>query len=69
MSLIFREVDLDGNIFERNYFPEEVAEVERAKIEAEQREIELQKIANAKIALLDKLGITEDEVKLLLGGN
>lgn len=42
---------------------EEIAAQEQAKKDAEE------KAATKRQALLDKLGITEDEAKLLLGGN
>jgi predicted nucleic acid-binding Zn ribbon protein len=58
-----------GNIIEREMNAEElkqwnkdIAEAEAAKAEA------AQKAAN-RAALLSKLGITEDEARLLLGGN
>jgi hypothetical protein len=58
-----------GEVIIREMTPEEVAqwEADRAVFEAEAKEIETKEAARA--ALLDKLGITEDEAKLLLGGN
>lgn len=57
----------------RDYTPAEIAEVEKAQAEAAARAAELAEKATeaaaAKAALLAKLGITEEEVKLLLGGN
>lgn len=54
----------------RDYTKEEIAEVEAKKAEIEAINAENQKkrqeIANAKAELLAKLGITEDEAKLLL---
>lgn len=61
------------NVIERDYTPDEIKIIEanrqrtiedmnKAQAEAEAR-------ASARQALLDKLGITEDEAKLLLGGN
>jgi acyl-CoA reductase-like NAD-dependent aldehyde dehydrogenase len=51
----------------RPYTKDEVAEVEKAIAKAEaQAEAEAQK-ATEKSALLAKLGITEDEARLLLG--
>ena len=73
MSYIERIVQLDGTIIDREFTAEEVEnfEAEKTKIEAEQvaRAAELAAKAQARQALLDKLGITEDEAKLLLGGN
>ena len=55
-----------GEIIEREMNTEELAqrETQRAKAEAE-AEVEAQKAAE-KAALLTKLGITDDEAKLLL---
>jgi AmiR/NasT family two-component response regulator len=51
----------------RDYTNEEIAEVGRAQTEAAEFLAKQVEIANAKGALLQKLGITEDEAKLLLG--
>ena len=67
MTFIERIIDIETNeIIERAYTKAEIAEIdanakllEIAKIEAENKAIE-------KVALLAKLGITEDEAKLLL---
>jgi hypothetical protein len=45
---------------------EEIAEVDAARTEAAKIEAENKKAQEAKAALLEKLGITEDEAKLLL---
>jgi hypothetical protein len=58
-----------GEVIEREMTPAEIAQLENDKIKAEARkQAEAQAIV-ARAALLDKLGITEDEAKLLLGGN
>jgi hypothetical protein len=58
-----------GEVIERPYTAEELAEAEENQAEA-LAEIQAKAEAAAKRqALLDKLGITEDEAKLLLGGN
>jgi hypothetical protein len=55
-----------GEVIEREMNAQELAELENLKLEAQQRrEIEAQQAA-AKAALLEKLGITEEEAKLLL---
>lgn len=51
----------------RDYTPEEIAEVKAAQIKLEQRQAIEQEQATAKAALLDRLGITADEARLLLG--
>lgn len=58
-----------GEITERNMTAEELAQ---AQIDAEARaqaEANAQAQAATRAALLAKLGITEEEAKLLLGGN
>lgn len=62
-----------GEIIEREMTADEIKaekaeQAERAAKEAEALEAESQKAAD-KAALLSKLGITEDEARLLLGGN
>lgn len=56
-----------GEIIERDMTAEELAQVQAdAKAQAE-REAQAQAQAAAKAALLERLGITEEEAKLLLG--
>jgi hypothetical protein len=55
----FDESKPNNNVIETIYYSEE----ELVNLEAEAAK------AQARQALLDKLGITEDEAKLLLGGN
>jgi hypothetical protein len=50
----------------RDYTAEEIAEVEAVKIKAAEIQAEAEAKATQKAALLDRLGITEDEAKLLL---
>jgi hypothetical protein len=50
----------------RDYTAAEIAEVEAAKAEAETERLAHEAKASEKAALLVKLGITEDEAKLLL---
>jgi hypothetical protein len=58
-----------NEIIEREMNAEELAQRETDKAQAQARqEAEAQKAAD-KAALLSKLGITEDEARLLLGGN
>lgn len=53
----------------RDYSAAEIAEVEKAQAEAAALAVEQEKTVAARAVLLDKLGITEDEARLLLGGN
>ena len=50
----------------RDYTDAEIAQVEAAQAKAAERAAEAEAKATQKSALLDKLGITEDEAKLLL---
>lgn len=51
----------------RNYSKEEIEAVEAAQREAEAKIAESEEKAALKKALLEKLGLSEDEAKLLLG--
>ena len=55
-----------GQIIEREMNAEELAQWEADKAKSEQRQAEAEAKAAQKAALLDRLGITEDEAKLLL---
>lgn len=55
----FDELKPNNNVIETEYY----TDAELVELEAEAAK------AQARQALLDKLGITEDEAKLLLGGN
>ena len=55
-----------GEIIERDMNAQELAEWEADKVKAEQQKAEAEAKAAQKAALLDRLGITEDEAKLLL---
>ena len=57
----------EETVFEVELTPELIAaDKERAERVAKE-EAQLQALANAKAALVEKLGITEEEAKLLLG--
>ncbi len=51
----------------RDATPQEVAEIEARAAKVAEAEAQLETKAEAKAALLERLGITEDEAKLLLG--
>jgi hypothetical protein len=53
-------------IIEREMTQEEISQYEIAQAEIAAKNAEQAKILEAKSALLEKLGITEDEAKLLL---
>jgi len=62
-----------GEVIERDMNSEELAQAQADEVKAQQEaQAKAQAEAEAKVkrqALLDKLGITEEEAKLLLGGN
>jgi len=55
-----------NEIIDREMNTDELAQWEADKAESEQRKAEAEAKAAQKAALLDRLGITEDEAKLLL---
>lgn len=55
-----------GEVLEREMNDEELAQWEADKLQAEKRLEAEQMAAKAKAALLERLGITEEEAKLLL---
>jgi hypothetical protein len=66
MSII-REVNLDTNeVIDREMTDEELAQSQTDYAAQISKETELETKATAKIALLARLGITEEEAKLLL---
>jgi hypothetical protein len=56
-----------GEIVERDMTPEELAQHQKDLANAAAEQIKKHQKATAKEALLEKLGITADEAKLLLG--
>jgi hypothetical protein len=56
-----------GEEIVRDATPEEIAQMELDRIEGAARKAEAEAKAAEKQALLDRLGITADEAKLLLG--
>ena len=55
-----------NEVIERDFTDEENAAVEKALLKAAEEKAEAEAKAAQKAALLDRLGITEDEAKLLL---
>ena len=67
MTYIERIINVEtGETTERPYTAEEIAEVEAKQIELAKLAANEAKAAAAKAAILEKLGITEEEAKLLL---
>lgn len=54
---------------ERDATPQEIAEVQEVQAKAEAQAAAKAEAEAARAALLAKLGITEEEARLLLGGN
>jgi hypothetical protein len=59
-------VELDGTIINREMTDDEFAQHETTLVEIQQRKAEKDAKAQAKAELLERLGITADEAKLLL---
>jgi hypothetical protein len=55
-----------GKTTQRDFTPDEIAELEATQLKVKEKQIEIAAKAIAKAALLKKLGITEDEARLLL---
>ncbi len=69
--MIERIIDLNGNVIERPYTTEEIAEVNKNIADAETFKAEQDSKAAAKESALTKLqalGLTEEEIKALIGG-
>jgi hypothetical protein len=65
---VIREHNLETNeIIDREMTTAEFAQFKVDQKTAEQNKIQVAADAEAKLALLERLGITEDEAKLLLG--
>jgi len=60
---------ITGEVTYRDYTAEELAKREQGQIEMANFLAAKAEAAAKRQALLDKLGITEDEARLLLGGN
>lgn len=58
-----------GEVIERDMNAEELAQWQADKAQSEAEAQAKAEAEAAKAALLEKLGITEEEAKLLLGGN
>lgn len=63
---IHREVLENGDIVERPYNDAELAELKGAQLKALKRQEEIEIKLAQKTLLLNRLGITEEEAKLLL---
>lgn len=66
-SLKVSDIDLEGNVIIRDMTPEEIAQKETDKATILELEAAIQEQAAKKAALLERLNITEEEARLLLG--
>jgi len=66
MSTIVKHNTATNEVIERDMTADELAQWQADKAESAQRQAEAEAKAAQKAALLDRLGITEDEAKLLL---
>ena len=67
--MTFQEKIIDlttGEEIFRDYTPQEMSEAAALQAKVSERFEENQKLIDAKLSVLQKLGITEDEAKLLL---
>jgi|LakMenE18May11ns_1017448.scaffolds.fasta_scaffold8430265_2 hypothetical protein len=61
------ETFADGTVIERDFTAAELAQIEKDKATQLAKQAEIDAKAAQKAALLERLGITEDEARLLLG--
>lgn len=66
MELIEKVIELDGTIIEKPYSKEQLDEAKKSQIEAQNKAEALAIKTAEKAALLERLGITAEEAKLLL---
>jgi hypothetical protein len=59
----------EETITERDATPKEIAEAQRLQTEAAERQAEAEAKAATRQVILDRLGLTEEEARILLGGN
>lgn len=69
IETIFDASTGETKVVERDFTAEELVEIENEKIKAQKIKEELEKRNAARQAILDRLGLTEEEARLLLGGN
>ena len=72
MKIIEKEFNVitgEETITERDATPKEIAEAQRLQTEAAERQAEAEAKAATRQVILDRLGLTEEEARILLGGN
>jgi hypothetical protein len=63
------ETFADGTVIERDFTAAELAQMEIDAVNAAAKQAEATAKAATRAALLTRLGITEEEARILLGGN
>ena len=67
MTYIERIVELDGTITENELNAKQIKEIETGKKDIEKNQAAAEAKATAKAAILDRIGLTADELKTILG--
>jgi hypothetical protein len=67
MTYIERIVELDGTITENEFNAKQIKEIETGKKDIEKNQAAAEAKATAKAAILDRIGLTVDELKTILG--
>ena len=67
MTYIERIVELDGTITENEFNAKQIKEIETGKKDIEKNQAAAEAKAIAKAAILDRIGLTADELKTILG--
>jgi hypothetical protein len=65
----FNVITGEETITERDATPKEIAEAQRLQAEAAAAKVEAEAKAATRQVILDRLGLTEEEARILLGGN
>jgi hypothetical protein len=67
MTYIERIVELDGTITENELNAKQIKEIETGKKDIEKNQAAAEAKAIAKAAILERIGLTADELKTILG--
>jgi len=63
------EIFADGTRIERDFTKAEIAQIEKDKIDLAAKQAEAEAKAAQRQAILDRLGLSQEEANILLGGN
>jgi hypothetical protein len=67
MTYVERIVELDGTIIENELNAKQIKEIETGKKDIEKNQAAAEAKAIAKAAILERIGLTADELKTILG--